>query len=303
MTSVKKYFIYKNYVNYFLKRLEAAKLKKEFRITEPQFFMAGLPRTGTTLMYQYVVHRLHMAYFTNKVGGNKDFPCAVTWLSKLVFPRYKSDFKSHYGRVEGNMAPREAGAFWLRFFHIDDYAGFQSMDNSDVDLLRRIIFCIQDIFGGAPYVNKNVKHILRLDALEKVFPDSVFIITRRDFEDVALSLLEGRKKNFGDVNQWLSVKPPSYETLKSMPYLDQIAHQVRDMDIKLREDLERIPANRVIYMDYEEFCRNPETLIEKIKEKCPSVKYKNNKVDSFNYKKRVPKNPEEEELVKKCPGL
>jgi hypothetical protein len=307
MAAIKRYFNYKNYLHYIFKRMEKRKLARKFSITEPQFIITGLPRTGTTLVYQYIVHRLHVAYFTNKTGEYYHTPCTVTWLSRLFFRPYKSDFSSHYGKVSGNMGPREAGAFWLRFFDINSYTDFQPPQKQnpfeDIDTLRKSVHCIQDIFNGAPFVNKNVKHILRLDVLKRIFPRSVFIIVQRDFLDAALSILEGRKRNLDDPDSWWSARPPSYEALKTLPYPDQVAHQVHDLNQKLQEDLGRISADRVIRLDFRDFCENPDAIITEIKKRCPAVKYKNPEVETFDYRKRQPDCPEEEELARKIEQL
>lgn len=311
MARLKRYFNYKNYLrfifNYVFKLLEKRKLARTYNITQPQFFITGLPRTGTTLVYQYMVHRLDMAYFTNKTGDYYMTPCAVTWLSRLLLPAYKSNFTSNYGKVSGLMAPREAGAFWLRFFDIHAYTEFQAMQRENplehMDTLKKTVACIQHIFNNAPLVNKNVKHMLRLNALEQLFPDACFIIVERDFSDVALSVLEGRKKNTDNPDQWWSVRPPSYDTLKTLPYLDQVARQVHDLNQKLQQDLEQLSPDRVIRLDYRQFCQNPETVIDKIKKRCPAIETRNPPVNSFQYNKRLPATPEEEELVRKVEQL
>ena len=70
-----------------------------------QLFILGLPRSGTTLLDQYIVHRKDVAYFTNGVGDNPSQPCLTSSRQRLENPPYISDFASRYGRSEGPMAP------------------------------------------------------------------------------------------------------------------------------------------------------------------------------------------------------
>lgn len=307
MARFKRFFDIKNYLRYLFKCMETRKLSRDYRVTQPQFFITGLPRTGTTLVYQYIVHRLDVAYLTNKTGDYFMTPCTVTALSRRFLQPYQSDFSSHYGKVSGLMAPREAGAFWLRFFDIHAYTDYLSSEKDslyeDTGTMVKTVHCIQHIFNDAPFVNKNVKHILRLDALKHIFANSVFIIIERDLCEVALSVLEGRKTNTSNPDQWWSVRPPSYEQLKTQPYLNQVAHQVIDLHRKLHKDLQHISTDRVIRLDYREFCQNPEGIIEEIIKRCPSITFKNPAVNSFQYRKRQPSNPEEKQLVEKVEQL
>lgn len=287
------------YVARFLKGIEKEILSRPAPACRPQFFILGLPRSGTTLIYQYIVHRLDVAYFPNPVGRYFDSPCAITWLSRMFFPPYRSDFASRYGKVMGRMAPREAGNFWLRFFRLDDYADENQLSAEQVGLLQKTIRCVQGIFGNAPFVNKNVKHLLRIGALANVFPDSYFIVAEREFADIGLSILEARRKIAQNPSGWWSVRPPAYDRLKELPIVDQIAGQVFGLNEKMTADLNLLAPERVLRTVYRDFCGNPEGMVARIKDICPSTANKNGKVGRFQYRKKKIGALEEEILVEK----
>ena len=241
--------------------VERCLMKKRYQCTAPQLFIMGLPRSGTTLIYQYIVHRLHVAYFTNGVGRFPSAPCITTFLQHKVYGQYISDFQSNYGKVLGPVAPREAGGFWCRFFDIDNYMAFDDLSEHDVCILKNTIACVQHIFERKPFINKNVKHLLRIDALSKIFPNSQFLIVKRDIADVAISLLRGRYKNLSDPRQWWSVRPPDYEKLKNFPIVEQIFYQCISLKQKMEQDISNLPKKRIIRIHYKNFCDNPEDLI------------------------------------------
>jgi hypothetical protein len=289
----------RKYAARILKRIEKELLGRPPSACQPQFFILGLPRSGTTLIYQYIVHRLDVAYFPNPVGRYFDSPCAITWLSRMLFPPYCSDFASRYGKVMGRMAPREAGNFWLRFFSLDDYTNENQLNAEQAAILQKIIRCVQDIFHNAPFVNKNVKHLLRIGALASGFPDSYFIVVEREFADIGLSILEARRKAATDPADWWSVRPPAFDRLKELPIADQIAGQVFDLNEKMAADLNLLAPERVLRTVYRDFCRNPEGMVARIKEICPGTAYKNEKVDRFEYREKKIGGLEEEILVEK----
>jgi len=240
-------------------------LARRWRASSPQLFILGLPRSGTTLVYQYLVHRLRVAYFTNGVGRFHRAPCVTTWWQRRRHGEYRSDFASHYGAVEGPLAPREAGAFWGRFFAVDDRVAAGDLAAAKVRRLRNIVACVQRVFGDRPFINKNVKHLLRLRALAEIFPDAHFLIVTRDSEDVARSLLRARTDLLGDAHSWWSVKPRNFAALRQLEPSDQVAGQVRALTGELDAELARLPSQRVHHIAYEDFCTEPECCVRLLK--------------------------------------
>lgn len=264
----------------------------------PQLFILGLPRSGTTLVYQYIVHRLEVAYFTNGVGRFWKAPCLITFLQHRLYGDYQSNFESHYGKNEGPVAPREAGAFWGRFFGLDDYVTYDELSDRQVKTLRNTIHRVQRLFGGAPFVNKNVKHLLRIDALSEAFPSCLFLIVERDITDVALSVLRGRSENLSDPRQWWSAKPPDYSKLKDLSLVEQVTHQLLSLQARMEKDLVHVPLNRLLRVRYESFCAEPEQLIDLLKQRFHLVETRNRTIDHFRCSRHRPRSAEERELIR-----
>lgn len=267
------------------------------KVSSPQLFIVGLPRCGATLVYQYIIHRLHVAYFTNGAGNRHYIPCITTTIQKLFRKPYISDFKSNYGRVSGPMAPREAGKIWGLFFEGDKYQTFEDIPEQNRKNLYNLITCIQKIFGDVPFVNKNVRNSLHIDALSKIFPESRFLIVERNIEDVALSILRGRKLIHGDYKIWFSVKPRNYNQIKDLPIVEQIYHQIKDITECIKESIQKIDLYRVKLLKYEDFCKNPEIVIKQFSDIFQKTKIKNPPVTHFVIKKQHPNTNLEKELI------
>lgn len=266
-------------------------------VKSPQLFILGLPRSGATLIYQYIVHRLHVAYFTNGAGNKHYIPIITILLQKIFRKHYVSDFKSNYGRVAGPMAPREAGRIWNRFFEPDRFQTYEDISESKRRNLYKLILCIQKIFGDVPFVNKNVRNSLHIDALSKIFPNSFFLVVERNIEDVALSILRARKLTHGDYNIWFSVKPRNYEQIRNLSIPEQIYHQIKDITACINESTEKLADERVRKIKYEDFCKNPEIVINLYQDIFKNVKEKNPPVSHFLSKKQHPNTNLEKELI------
>ena len=240
--------------------VERLVLRLHWPVERPVVFVLGLPRSGTTLVYQYLVHRLEVAYWTNGVGLHPNAPVVTSFLERRHGP-YRSDFRSRYGKVEGVAAPREAGSVWGRFFDLERYTRAEDVRPGDAEALRNLVAATQRVFGGTPFVNKNVKHMLRIDALARVFPESLFLVVRRRPQDVALSILRARLELLADPTQWWSVRPPDHERLAGLPVEEQVAGQVLSLRRRLDADLAALPEGRVLRLDYERFCREPDACL------------------------------------------
>lgn len=277
--------------------LEKLILLKTWSTDQPQLFILGLPRSGTTLVYQYIVHRLDVAYFTHGDGLYHTFPLTASLLTRLIRGSYQSDFTSDYGKSKGPVAPHEAGGFWNRHLGADDYIQFDAINEKSRQRLRQTVFALQTLSGGKPFVNKNVKHLLRIDALSQLFPQALFLIVERDLNDVALSILRGRYKNLRDASQWWSVRPPDYQAIKDLQPAEQVARQVISLNQRLASDLKQINQERILRVSYEDFCIHPDMLINLLETPLAEHERRNSPKPAFDMVHNEPRTPEENRLI------
>ncbi|TFG94030.1 MAG: sulfotransferase [Myxococcales bacterium] len=275
--------------------IERLALSLHWTLDRPVVFILGLPRSGTTLVSQYIVHRLEVAYWTNGVGRHPRAPVVTTLLEKRRGP-YLSDFRSRYGKVEGSTAPREAGSLWGRFFDLERPTHFDDVSSEAAERLRNLVAATQRVFGGAPFVNKNVKHMLRIDALARIFPESLFLVVRRRMQDAGLSILRARLEA-QDPTRWWSVRTPDWEELMALPLEEQVAAQVRGLRRQLGADLDAIPRERVLQLDYERFCRQPDLCLGPLRRMLGALGERNGPAGPFAAVHHVPSDARERRLL------
>jgi hypothetical protein len=243
-----------------LERLAFGKKAPEY----PPVFVAGLPRAGTTLVYHALVQAYHFAYPPNPTNWLPLFPTFATALCKAVVGPYGSDFNNYYGRASGVMAPAE-GNMWHVWFDNLKHQGMEDVSEFAKREAVRYVGRTERLFG-APFLNKCVKHDLRIIPLGRLFPEAVFIIVVRNPVDVAVSLLRGRSEVIGRNTGWLSVRPRNYDALATMPPVAQVCGQVAGILDDLADDMTAIGADRFIAVEYEHFVEAPRRLTEDIAE-------------------------------------
>ena len=245
--------------------LEASLTRRSGTLSHPVCFVIGPPRSGTTLVYELVIHRFRLAYISNMAHRLPRTPVAATWLGRPRIRDWRGDFSSRYGHIAGPFAPSEGGAVWNRWMPQPG-----ALDEGDVGPqacgeMRATINGVGRVLA-APFVSKNVMHSAHMRLLANVFPDAVFLRVRRRPADNARSILRAREAGGGPTGSdgWWSVKPRGWSDFASGDRVEQAAAQV----VLLHRDIEanalRIGADRLLTVDYESVCADPPAALARI---------------------------------------
>lgn len=232
-------------------------------------FIVGPPRSGTTVVYQAICHRLHVAYPSNLiVGCNLDRAprlYRLCWLA-LRWLDHSSDssFQSDCGETKGYGGPSEASMIWRRWFPNEtQYTTDGYFNERQIRQMRACVANVEALFDG-PFVNKNIKHSVRIRALCEIFPRALFIEVHRDPVMNAQSIYLTRgSKPYRD-RKWFSVKPREVDQLLGLDALEQAVAQVFYVRRNIAEDRCRVGARRFFTVPYEAFCADPRRWIRDI---------------------------------------
>jgi len=180
--------------------------------------------------------------------------------------RPPSDFQSKQGDTSGLFAPAECGQWWYRFFQQNpSYTKLTDVDPTRMQKFRDSVAALTAAFDR-PILFKNLYASMRIQAIAKYLPESLFIIIQRNEIDNGHSILEARFKNFSDYSHWFSIEPPSIQELKVLPAHQQVIEQIRHIHKTIDKDLRNsgVAKNRCFNLIYENFCDNPGRIINKL---------------------------------------
>jgi len=246
--------------------IESKLISKNIKLPFAPIFIIGLPRSGTTLLYQVMTKCLKMCYFNNLTDH---FPKSPVLVSLLTSPfngnRPHGDFSSYYGETIGWNAPSQGGLIWREWFGEDPcYIAAGLLDAKAQHEIRNTLALMEMAFR-APFVNKWPVNSVRILAFAEIFPEAVFIRTHRNRLMVAQSILYGRKEFWGDSGAWLSAKPSNYENIKSKSNIDQVCEQIFYVEKDMDRDSKIVGLERFLSIDYEQLCSSPADIINKIR--------------------------------------
>ena len=85
----------------------------------PNFFILGLPRSGTTMLNQLLFNCLNIACTNNLMAKFWETPLVGAYLSKTLLGKYKPQkYDSVYGKNNDIASPHEFSYFWHRLLSI-----------------------------------------------------------------------------------------------------------------------------------------------------------------------------------------
>ncbi len=233
----------------------------------PPTFIIGPPRCGSTLAIQVFTEALDVGFISNAHADWFGSPAAAELVLRWTRRRVPSTFQSDLGRTEGRHSPSECPAWWYRFFpRQPNYVGPGVVDDAMLAQFRRSVMALTAAWGR-PLIFKNLYASLRIHPIFRSMPESLFVIIRRNEEDVARSLLAARMSEHGTEDRWLSIEPRNIDALRGLPPRLQVRGQVRSIYESIDEDLKgaQVPPQRVLEFEYESLCSNPRNCAESLR--------------------------------------
>ena len=256
--------------SYILPRLEALLVGGSGDLSRlPPTFILGPPRCGSTLAIQVLTEALSVGFMSNAHCRWHGAPALAEWFLRRGRARVRSSFQSVYGETVGPHGPAECGDWWYRFFpRAPAYISREAFNTRDMQRFRRSVVAFTHA-SGRPILYKNLYASLRIQAIARSLPESIFVVIYRDEIEIAHSLLAARKKQFGNYDSWFSIEPPNVEQLRALPAHLQALGQVRSIYELIERDIREagLPARQILALHYADLCLSPSKCVEMYRQK------------------------------------
>jgi hypothetical protein len=248
----------------------------------PVILVVGAPRSGTTVLMQWLAASGHFAVPSNLLSRFYAAPYLGGRIQcLLVDPRFDHQgeladaaahdvpYRSHVGKTKGMIQPNEFWYFWRRFIPNTDPEWISPEDEARIDVqgFRAGVAAIEAAFRR-PFATKGIILQYNLRCLLRIFPKLLVIHTRRHPFYNIQSLLKARRDYFGDEGTWFSVKPKEYPHLRHLSPVEQVTGQVFHTRSGIDAELAQMPQEHGLIIDHEAFCADPagfhDTLVAKL---------------------------------------
>ena len=265
----------------FLYRLndELAVIEEELEVPEvpphPIVLFFGVPRCGKTFFSQLVTQALDLGYVDNIAARLWRAPVHGLRLSKILNPRDdESDYRSDYGKTRSLRDPHDFHYFWHYWLRVLEFPYNPDSEKARIDWngLARALSRMSAEWGR-PGILKAVDATYHMSQVVEAYPKVLFVYLTRDYIDSARSLFKGRVDNYGSPDAWYGQAPlpEHFESLKSLPWYEQIGGQFKYLTDMFETQLASVDPSRVIRLNYQSVCESPEAALETIVERCEQL--------------------------------
>jgi hypothetical protein len=257
--------------------LHPLQVQLESRLTSPErplVFIIGAPRSGTTLVSQLLARSGQFGYISNFVARFWLAPGVGAMIEQSLDPSgtgSEIEYKSSYGVTHGLKSPHEFGYFWSGWFDRGQVTHVVPVDKlTEIDSLSlcRRIASIERVCGLPLSFKNNTWCTFQAAWLADLLPSAIFVVCRRDPLYLAQSLLLARQERLGDPALWWSVRPPSYDHIRLLPWWEQVVSQALDIERTMLDTVGRIAPSRIVEAAYRNVCGDPAGLVREISYRC-----------------------------------
>jgi hypothetical protein len=226
-------------------------------------FIVGAPRSGTTVLSQLFAGCSDAGYVNNLMASFWKAPVTGALLSERWMRDRIFTGCSIYGQTNDISEPHEFGAFWRDKLQNSDMV--QRANGQDInwrDLLD-VLNSVSIVFGR-PMVYKVFQLFWYIREFHQASPNGKWLWIQRDTVDNALSLLDLRRHQTGNINQWVSAKPLGAELhCDQGPHLEVVA-QVQLINNWLKDELSKLPENIWRRVTLESLTHDTERVFEEL---------------------------------------
>jgi len=234
----------------------------------PTLHVIGVPRSGTTLLYQVIASGLEVGFVNNLVAAFWLAPVYGLRLSrKLGLHRQTSAFESTFGRTPAITEPHEFGYFWNHHLRYPDLCEQPPGHEESIDWerLRKVLLNLAHANGG-PMAFKPMLLTWHLERMVEHMPRTCYVWIRRDLAETALSLLRMRRSLRGSEAAWTSLRPHGPRWLEGEPPWRQVAAQAVALERTIAAAAARLGPDHVLELDYETLCASPRAVLGQVRD-------------------------------------
>lgn len=252
-------------IDFLLQVFEKKRLKKSTHISsDPIILILGGSRSGTTLLYQTLVHYLPVSYVSNFMASFHRSPISAYKLFNKFITKSNTSFQSYFGSVAGMGGPNDAFAIWNRWLGEDRNHVAKNISSRSKAEMKNFFNTWLNM-SKKPFLNKNNRNSLCAPMLDEVLSNSHFVEIHRDPIFVAQSLVLSRRTVQGSAKLgWGLLSKDTKDSNDPLQYIDDICKQVYQVDQILAEGRKKIDPKKYIRVSYVSFCKNPGKTIQKV---------------------------------------
>jgi hypothetical protein len=235
---------------------------------KPVIIVVGPPRSGTTLVAQYLINTFDVCYLNNLTALFPKSPITANVLFGRMAKLGAGDYDAFYGKSRGLSGANDGLHIWDRWLGSDRDRVPEQLQG---DALRTMpqFFGALEAHYGIPLVNKVNRLNTCANLVADCLPGAWFICLKRDPLYLAQSLYVAREQISGDLDT-------PYGTLHSGAArgdpVEDVCRQVAYHEGQASRQQALLGRERFSVVEYEEFCKRPADFARSIAAQHPVLR-------------------------------
>jgi hypothetical protein len=240
------------------------------RPARPVLLVCGPPRSGTTLLAQYLINSFQVCYLNNLTSLFPRSPVTANrWSGRLARPR-RGGYAAYYGKSPGLSGANDALYIWDRWLGSDRGSVPQKLVPGSEHSMAAFFGALEALYR-LPVVNKVNRLNTCASLVAEQLENSCFICLHRDPLMLAQSLYLARREIRGDVSKAYGVHASNDDAADPV---EDVCRQVLFHESHARRQQELLGDRRFSIVSYEEFCRRPANFAASIARDCSGLEFR-----------------------------
>ena len=232
--------------------------------------VVGAPRSGTTLLAQFLINSLDVCYINNLTSLFPRSPITINRILRRFVPLQGGDYSAFYGKSRGLSGANDALYIWDRWLGADRKNVPSELVPLSGESMRRFFRALTNLYR-LPVVNKLNRLNTCAHLVSKELKQVRFLCLHRNPLFLAQSLYIARQEIAGDMNAAYGVR---HSDTVSDDAVEDVCQQVLFHENHARQQQKILGSRQFSIVSYEEFCRRPGDLLASLVGEDPDLKIK-----------------------------
>lgn len=244
----------------------------------PVIFISSYSRSGSTLVFQVLASVWNVEYINNIIVPFERSYLLSNYLFRKIVKCRPRKFESFYGLSGGMYGTNDGAQLFFKWISEEDLVrGGSISPESSRDIKE--FFGIHEYYFRKPFLAKNCNIYQMFDQLAELLPNSYFIFINRDPIKIIQSTLKAREFVQGDRKQrWEFSYKDLREHGEDEDPIEEICLNLKHCLNRIEEFKGKISNDRLIIVQYEDFCRNPIDVVDNLTRKIFKIKINREKL-------------------------
>lgn len=242
---------------------------KNMKIFKP-IFIVGVPRSGTTLLYDLMAYHKDLAFFSQLDLKNffpEDF-LRFVYLRRRIFETRRWQFPREgfeYRITTTFEVPHEFNWFWNKWIK-NSWSTKNDVNKNSLEGIENEITNLLERKNKNRFLSKNPSHSLRMEFLNEIFPDAFFVNIIRDPRAVVTSMTRASRR-FNNPKGYFGL-PLKKNNQLDFELFERHARQWNEVNNEIQRVAKTLSKEQYCELKYEDLISSPQNSLNSIFEFC-----------------------------------